>query len=59
MTYDHSPTLLNEHGIFDIDDEAVLAAIAGGLSSSLSVLDNHCVTNDSKCGKTSPTPTGS
>lgn len=47
---------VDENGMFDIEDEAVLQMIAGGLSADATFLDNHCTTNDSKCGKTtSPT----
>ena len=54
------PTLsFDENGLFDIEDEAILAEIAGGLSESVAVLDNGCVHNKSECGKTSPTPTAS
>lgn len=44
------PTLtVDENGIFDIEDEAVIAQIAGGLSSAPSVLDNGCIHNKSEC----------
>lgn len=54
-----TPMLVDEYGIFHIADEAVLRAIAGGISAAPTFLDNHCVTNDSKCGKTAPTPSDS
>ena len=41
---------MDENGMFDIADDRILATIAGGLSESVAVLDNHCTTNDSKCG---------
>lgn len=40
---------IDENGLFDIADDEILFSIAGGLSAAPSVLDNHCVTNDSKC----------
>lgn len=55
---DPSGTLsVDENGLFDIEDEAVLAEIAGGLAQSVAFLDNGCVHNKSECGKSAPTPT--
>ena len=41
---------VDENGIFDIEDDAIIAEIAGGLSSAPTVLDNGCTHNKSECG---------
>lgn len=51
-----SAVTVNESGLFDINDEAILAEIAGGLSSTVEFLDNGCTHNKSECGKTAISP---